>query len=568
VSDQADQANAFARAAGGAQVDPLSAGVAAGAPEQKKEAIRVKLPQEGHRLSDTAKELGAVLKMNGVFRRDQSIVTIGRDDEGHARFERMTAQRLRSYVEKLCVTGKWRAGGQDEPPVFKAVTMSPEVAVGVLESDTFREQQRPVRRLNEVRMPVMRADQRIELLAPGYDPEARVYTFDSGIDVRDDWTVEQARAYIRDLLREFPLEGRREDGTSRSEAVIVAGMLSLFGIGLLGQLTSRMHFCVTANSERSGKSLLVKMIIVPVCGPAKARAKPENSEELRKELASAALSGTPYFFLDDLDGLLKSQELNAFMTSSTLGGRMLGGLSEYSAEKQCVVFITGNNLALSSDIANRVLRASLFTEEADVQSRPLSRTIDEEWLCRPEVRGDILSALWAMIKAWDKAGRPKGKRVFRGFEQWCAVFGGIVAHAGFGEPCEPPPLDDTSGATDDADMRTLVEVLVADMETRPYNLPAEAEWVAPKKKTFEFQELVDACVENSCFEWHLDGTSIKDKDTGTETLRLTPKSRSYLGKQFAAKAGGRKFRLKDGRMVQFGKRGKNRGKRFEIEMVG
>ena len=50
--------------------------------------------------------------------------------------------------------------------MFKPVTMSPEVASGVLEADTFREQQRPIRRINEVPMPVKRADGRIEVL-PG-----------------------------------------------------------------------------------------------------------------------------------------------------------------------------------------------------------------------------------------------------------------------------------------------------------------------------------------------------------------------------------------------------------------
>lgn len=566
MSDQAEAANAFARAAAGGLVDAKSAG---GAPENAsgtpKEALRVRLPAEGHQLSATAREIGAVLKCNGVFRRGDRMVTVGRDDEGQWNFETMDAQRLRTYVERYVVTGKWRSGGEGGEPVFKPTTMSPEVAQGILRDDGFRGQQRPLRRIHDAPMPVLRADARIELLAPGYDVEARVMTVDNGIKVRDDQTLEEAVNYLRWIYEEFPFAERKPDGKCRSLAVCIAGMLSLYGINLFGPLASRMHFCYTANSERSGKSLLAKMAIVPIFGPARVSSKPDSPDELRKELASVAINGRAYFFLDDLDGLLKSQELNAFMTSAVVGGRMLGGLSDFSAAKQCVVFITGNNLILSSDIAGRTLRCSLYTEEFDVQSRRLKRHIDEEWLCRPEVRGDVLTALWTLIKAWDKAGRPKGGRLLAGFEEWSKVIGGIVAHAGFGDPCEAPPVEDTSGDLDSADMRTLVEVLVADMEERPAG--ADASWTPPRKKEFHFQDLVDACVENSCFEWHLEGTLKREKNTDREWLDLNQKSKSWFGKQWSSKAGGRVFRLKDDRVVRFGTKGRNRQKRYSVEII-
>lgn len=564
MSEQADAANAVARAIGGGMVDPNSTGTAAPATNKKPEPIKVRLPSEGYQLSLTAKELGAIVRTNGVFKRDAVFVTIGRDDRGRPMFEELCAQRFRTYVEKLCVTGKWRNGGEDGPPVFKAMTMSAEVSAGVLKTDAFKEQQRPVRRINEVPFPVMRGDGRIELLAPGYDEETRIFTVESGVKVREDWTLEQSIAFFRALYKEFPLAERKDDGTCRSEAVIIAALLSLWGIDLLGPLTSRLHFFVTANSQRSGKSLIAKSIIAPVCGIPHARTKPESSEEMRKELAAAALGGRPYFFMDDLDGLLKSQELNAFMTSAGVGGRMLGGLSEFSAEKQCVVFITGNNLSLSPDIENRTLRCSLYEEQFDMHARQVSRTIDEEWLLRPDTRSDILSALWAIIKSWDKAGRPEGKRVLKGFERWCRMFGGMVMHAGFGDPCEQPPADDTSGDSDSADMKALVEVLVADMEKRPGSLDLNAPWTPPTKKTFEFQDLVDACLENSCFEWHMDGAWKEDKKTGEKWLELNQRSKSWLGKHWSGSAGGRIFRLKDGRMVRFGAKGKNRQKRYVV----
>jgi hypothetical protein len=559
VSDQANAANEIARALAGGAVDPASSGIAsASASEQKKSVPYVRLPTENYLLSQTAREIGGILKNNGIFKREKKVVTIDKRKGG---WELMDADTFRSYCEDYMVPARLKV--MDEEKVWKSMTMTRDVAIGVLKAPAFLEQQRELLRVNSVPMPVWREGGekggRIELLQPGYDPEAKIFTLPSEVVVRPDMSIDEAVTYLRSLYKEFPFGDWKEDGTSRSLAVCIAGMVSFFGLGLLGPLTSRLHFVTTANTVGSGKSLISKMAIVPVTGSARVRVKGENSEELRKELASAALDGDNYFFLDDLDGMLKSQELNAFMTSATLSGRMLGGLSGFTAEKQCVVFITGNNLKLSTDIARRTLRVALYTEQFDVQEREVKNPIDEEWLARPAVRGDILSALWALIREWDKAKRPKGGRVLRGFERWCEVFGGIVMHAGFGDPCEAPPLDDNSGSNEIADMLALVEALYADMQARPEG--------ALRKKEFTFQELVDACQEHDAFAWAMEGTWKKDRDSQEEWLELNQKSKSALGRMFSEKFGGQVMRLKSGIRVRFGQRGRNRHRRYTIEVI-
>jgi hypothetical protein len=564
MSDQAQVANATARALAGGQVDAASSGVAAGSVvEQKPSVPFVRLPCENYMLSQTAREVGGILKNNGIFRRDDLVVTIDRE---RGIWKPMTAQKFRTYVEDYMVPAKIK--GVDEAtgkPQWKATTMSKDVSGGVLESPAFLKQQRELLRVNAVPMPVLReggeSGGKIELLQPGYDHQAKIFTLSGAVTVRADMPKEDAVAFLRDLYREFPFGDRKDDGTSRSLAVCIAGMLSYFGMGLIGKLTNRLHFVYTANTVASGKSLLAKMAIVPVAGSARVRVKSDSAEELKKELATAALDGDSYFFLDDLEGVLKSQELNAFMTSATVGGRMLGGLTGFTAEKQCVVFITGNNLKLSTDIARRTLRVALYSEQFDVQEREVKRPIDEEWLSRPDVRGDVLSALWALIREWDKAGRPKGARVLRGFERWCEVFGGIVLNAGFGDPCEAPPLEDNSGSNETADMLALVEALYADMRATLHD------GVPARKKEFTFQDLVDACQENDAFSWAMEGTWKKDRESTEEWLELNQKSKSALGRMFSEKFGGQVMRLKDGTRVRFGHRGRNRHRKYAVEVV-
>jgi hypothetical protein len=588
--DQQQEANKKARELAGSAVDagciPFPEGKTADG-EPKKHAPFVRLTCEGYPDSRFQLEVGAILNKNGVFRRDRLAVVINRESSA---VEPMTPNRFRTYCEKHMIPAKfhWNAkanGGQgDWDKVPK--TMNKETAAACLESDWFIDQQRPIRRVNFVRMPILRKDGRIELLPYGYDAESRIFTVASDIkidenmplDTPKDGTKRGARDIINDLVREFPFGDYKEDtaanreagvvGLSRSKAVHVANMVSLFAAGLLHELVYRLHFCYVANAQRSGKTLLAKTAIVPIFGPAKATPKPESEDDLRKRLTTAAQVAAPYLFLDDLDGLLRSQSLNAFMTAPTWTDRKMGSHDELVATKETVVIITGNNLSLSTDIANRTLRCNLYTEEFDAQTRTIERVIDEEYLARPGVRGEILSALWAFIREWDRAGRPKGKRVLRGFEQWCEVFGGVVINAGFGDPIEPPPSDDFSGDQEAADMMTLVQALVADME-RLRNVEDLADGKKPeslKKKEFTFEELVEAAQANDCFSWMMSGTTKKD-DEGDEYIVLDQRSKSALGKLFAAKYGGRKFRLKDGRVVQFGKRGRNRHRKYSVEIV-
>lgn len=560
--DQREAANRVARQLGGAAVDVGAATpVVTAAAEATREVPYVRLPADHYQLSGTAKDIGAILNKNGVFRREDMIVTINREK---GQLEPMSAQRLRTYVERYCRTAKYMGRDEGGKEKWLTKTMTREVAEGVLQSDEFKEQQRKLVRVAQVSMAVMRQSGpdagKIVLLQPGYDVESRIFTLASDIVVAPDMDFDAAKTYLRDLFKEFPFGDWKDGATSRGMAVTVSGMLSLFGIGLLGPLTARMHFVNTANAVGSGKSLLAKAAICPVFGPARVRVKGDNSEELKKELATAAIDGDAYFFIDDLEGSLKSQELNAFMTSSTVGGRMLGRLGGgFSAEKQCVVFITGNNLKLSTDIERRTLRVGLYTENFDVQEREVKRPIDEEWLCQPRIRGEILSALWSLVRAWDAAGRPKGGRVLRGFEKWCDVFAGIVVHAGFGDPCEPAPVDDNSGSNERADMLALVEALavqMVDVDNKPQT-----------RREFTFQELVDTCQANECFGWAMEGTWKRDKDSTEEWLELNQKSKSALGRMWSEKFGGQNMKLKSGARVRFGHRGRNRHRRYVVESL-
>src|SRR6266478_4011398 len=83
----------------------------------------------------------------------------------------------------------------------------------------------------------------------------------------DTLSREDAVAYLRGLLSEFPFGDWCKDSEgvkqSRSQAVHIAAMLSQFAGRLIPRESLRLGFIYNSNSHGSGKSLLMKMIVIP-----------------------------------------------------------------------------------------------------------------------------------------------------------------------------------------------------------------------------------------------------------------------------------------------------------------
>src|SRR5439155_22505118 len=127
----------------------------------------------------------------------------------------------------------------------------------------------------------------------------------------------------------------------------------------------------------------------------------------------------------------------------------------------------------------RCLVIDLWVGEADVQARKVKRVISEASLCDPSVRADLLAAMCALVRAWCKAKRPPGSCVYRGFEAFCGIIGGIVEFAGFGSPMKSNPADVDP---DYDDMLAIIQYLV------------EERLVHMRRGEFDFDELIDACL--------------------------------------------------------------------------
>ncbi len=512
-----DQSDAFNRLA-------IERGIIIAPP---RELPKIPLPRNGFLLSDFAREVGKVVGANGLFRRDCTPVTINPET---GRIQPMEADRFRSYVESHLLPYVDRGGWKMD------TSMTTHEAPGVLEADEFCFPLRKLRRVHQVRLPVLRKDGRIELLPKGYDAESSFFTMKDALDYPTDWPLERGVLYLQDLLREFPF------ADARARAAHIVAMVSMFAGTLLPAKVKSMNFLYRANMARSGKGLLVATAIAGPWGAVEVQSIAGANPEFRKVLDTEALNGSAYIFFDEVESKLVNRALNAFLTANVWSGRLMNSQQRFAVPQNSVVFLSGNGVELSPDLAGRCLLIDLHVNEADAQARKIERVISDQWLTREEVRSDLLASLWALVNSWNEKRRPRPSSIYRGFEVFSETIGGIVEHAGFYNPLQSAAAEVDA---EYADMLAIVEQLARGVRART---------------ELDFDDLIAACREVGAFEWEL--------QVGNNSQELTPRARSFFGKLFSIRFGGTIFTLADGRRVQFGKRGKNRQRRYTLGVIG
>jgi hypothetical protein len=414
---------------------------------------KVQLPGDGRLLSAFATDCAKILKNCGIYQRGGVAFIVNQQRNG---LDVITGAMLRTLAERHLVCFRVRC--RDGVFVSLPRTMSTEDALGVLAAQQFLSRLPSVARIATARLPVMRKNGVIELLPSGYDRESLTLTLPQ-CDYDIVLPLLAAKKVINELLSEFPFG---DDG--RSKAVAIAAMVGLNCAGLFGTGIPRPVIIYLANAEGAGKTLLAKCAISPTHGLVKTDGDLKDKAETAKELLAAVIEARPYILFDNCKRHLDSPYLEAFVSSAVWSGRILGVSKMFAGENLMTVFITGNGCTVSADMRRRALFVELFMENERAEDRKFSRVLDDATLLA--LRPQILSALWALVRKWDAAGRPNSSRTHTAFPRWAEVIGGIVEHAGYGCPLEIAEIP-SAADVDGADMRELVKLL-ADGEPQKF----------------------------------------------------------------------------------------------------
>lgn len=306
------------------------------------------------------------------------------------------------------------------------------------------------------------------LMTPGYHPAGRVYYEPSGLEVAaisaapSDDELQAAVRTLEEPLTDFPFGGDPE------RAHALAFLLLPFARAMIDGPTPLHLFEKPA--PRTGASLLVSVLTLPVLGrPVAMMTAARDSEEWRKRLL-AKLSGTPSIVvIDNVRARLDSEHLASVLTAwPSWEDRPMGQSEMRELPVRCIWAATGNNPALSNELAGRVVRIRLDAK-TDTPWEGRSYRIPKllEWVTRH--RGELVHAALTLWRAWLARGRPPAPTTatLKGFEAWSFAMGGVLATAkipGFlGNVQEVYALSDFEGA----ETRRLVRLWWDRFDERP-----------------------------------------------------------------------------------------------------
>ena len=244
--------------------------------------------------------------------------------------------------------------------------------------------------------------------------------------------VEAAKANLAKIFGEFPYRdntGHRTDTASYTH--VVAAQLSFFCRDLI---KGSVPICFVSKPQPAtgATKLLSSLIRVGTGLPAKGSSEIVGSEEeIRKTLFSVALAGAPYYWLDNVTRKLASPTLANVLTQEVISERVLGGNRMADAAVRMIPFVSGNNAAVSEELARRsyLVRLDAAMTPAELRRREFAVDLDTE------VPTNLALYVWSclvLVKNWiDGGGYEWSGRPLASFEAWSRVIGGILEDAGY-----------------------------------------------------------------------------------------------------------------------------------------
>ncbi len=357
---------------------------------------------------------------------------------------------LEVYVEPGILM-KAEGPGDGEQFEFFSKSMSQSQSSILLESSQLREKLPPIERVLHVPIPILKPDGSIVLPKRGYDPEFKSWLDPQAPEIKLMY-LDKAKQWIRELLKEFCF--------SDEQAVVhaVAAVITPFCRGLYPRWTCRTPvFVYEANRPRSGKDYLAGNIALIHEGRDIEDAPiPKDSQELRKKITSALISGRRRMHFANCRDFICSDVLENITTSEQWADRLLGYNQEVTLGNELEFSLSGNiGLTYTPDFANRTRKVSLAFYEEDANGRKFNRTDLKQWTRHH--RGELLSAMMAFVTEWHSQRCPKGPTPFTSFPAWAEVVGGIMHACGLGDPCLKNCDEDDAltGDVETRDMRAL-----------------------------------------------------------------------------------------------------------------
>jgi len=272
-------------------------------------------------------------------------------------------------------------------------------------------------------------------------------------------SVARAAEFFHDLLRDFPF------ATQADEAIYIGQLFLSMVRELIDGPT--MGCAIDASCPGSGKTLLAELIVILSYGGSANISSLDKSEaEVRKRITSSLTAGRPTLIFDNNRGFIDSPALAAMLSSRNWEDRPLGRTELVTVPNLTHLIITGNNLSMSGELADRFGRVRIVPETENPRQRTGFK-YDPIQAYLTEKRAEALTHLAVMVQNWINTGMNYSGPVQGTFESYCRVVGGVLEAAGFEGFLANRDEFVSQSAVSDAEWVTLVEKWWGEYRDRP-----------------------------------------------------------------------------------------------------
>ena len=185
----------------------------------------------------------------------------------------------------------------------------------------------------------------------------------------------------------------------------------------------------------TGASLLSETIALISTGAgAVVRVAPEDDAAWRKLITSILNEGKLISLIDNVEDKVDLPSLAGAVTSRVWSDRLLGQSKTITFDHRLLWILNGNNVRLGGDLPRRCIwvRMNANVERPWLRPGVCFKHNQIPWI--EEHRGDILSAIYTIVRGWIQAGKPEPSiltPMMGGFEEWRNVIGGILQFVGY-----------------------------------------------------------------------------------------------------------------------------------------
>lgn len=361
----------------------------------------------------SAVQLGGLLDKTGKYYiRGGMVTTVGKDKDGKPILEAIKPAGLASVFEtvaKPMAFVKQRGEFVPEEAIF-----TEQAAKLIQHSAVFQALLPPIHLLSRCPVLIERGSSLVQV--SGYDRDSGILAFG---EPAPDVPVEDAAAMLSEMVADFrfatPADRARALAAIITPAMVFGGLLGGRAPVDLGE----------ADKSQTGKGYRAKLTAAIYNHIVKTVTQKKGGVgSLEESFCTALLAGYNFISFDNIRSAIDSPALESFLTEDTFLARVPHLAAIEVDPRRVIVQLTSNRAEVTPDLANRASCVRILKQPEDYRFRQYP---DGDILEHVRANQPLyLGAVFAVVKAWHAAGKPRTDTTGHDFRAWAGKLDWVV----------------------------------------------------------------------------------------------------------------------------------------------